>query len=173
MVQPMPYIALQSMTDAGSPSGMQNYWKAGFVEELPDEAIDAFVSHAQRVTSPLTQVHLLPMGGALSRVADGETPLALRNSTFNFHASGMWADPAEQAEHVGWVRELESVMRAWMSERIYLNFIGDEGEERVRSAFDSETYRRLVALKDKYDPTNMFCLNQNIKPSQRQSQHVS
>jgi Berberine and berberine like len=85
----------------------------------------------------------------------------------------MWADPAEQAEHVGWVQELESVMRPWMSERIYLNFIGDEGEERVRSAFDSETYRRLVALKDKYDPTNMLCLNQNIKPSQRQSQHVS
>ena len=68
---------------------------------------------------------------------------------------------------------LESVMRPWMSERIYLNFIGDEGEERVHSAFDSETYPRLVALKDKYDPTNMFCLNQNIKPSQRQSQHVS
>ena len=61
MVRPMPYIALQSMTDAGNPSGMQNYWKAGFLEELPDGAIDAFVSHAQRVTSPLTQVHLLPM----------------------------------------------------------------------------------------------------------------
>lgn len=173
MVGPMPYTVLQSMTDAGTPSGMQNYWKAGFLDELPDEAIDTFVEHAQKVTSPLTQVHLLPMGGAISRVADGETPLALRDAAFNFHAIGMWADPAEQAEHIRWARELEAAMLPWTTERIYLNFIGDEGEERVRSAFDPETYSRLVALKDKYDPTNMFCLNQNIKPSRGLAQPVS
>lgn len=173
MVGPMPYTVLQSMTDAGTPSGMQNYWKAGFLDELPDEAIDAFVAHAQRVTSPLTQVMLLPMGGAIGRVADGETPLALRDAAFNFHAIAMWADPAEQAEHIKWARETEAAMQPWMTERIYLNFIGDEGEERVRSAFDPEKYQRLVALKDKYDPANMFCLNQNIKPSRRQPQPVS
>ena len=174
MVQPMPYTVLQSMTDAGLPAGMQNYWKAGFVEELPDEAIDAFVDHAQRVTSPLTQVLLLPMGGAIARVADGETPLSLRDAAFNFHAISMWADPVEQPDkHISWARELEAAMRPWTTERTYLNFIGDEGEERVRTAYDPETYRRLVALKDKYDPTNMFCLNQNIKPSQEQPQPVS
>jgi hypothetical protein len=113
------------------------------------------------------------MGGAISRVADGETPLGLRDAAFNFHAIGMWADPAEQAEHVSWARELEAAMLPWTTERIYLNFIEDEGEERVRSAFDPETYRRLVALKDKYDPTNVFCLNQNIKPSRGLTQPVS
>ncbi len=115
---------------------------------------------------------LLPMGGAISRVADGETPLALRDAAFNFHAISMWADQAEQAEHISWAREIEVAMRPWTSERTYLNFVEDEGEERVRTAFDPATYRRLVALKDKYDPTNMFCLNQNIKPSRHEPERV-
>jgi hypothetical protein len=167
MVQPMPYTVLQSLTDAGTPSGMQNYWKAGFLEELPDEAIDAFVEQAAKVTSPLTQVLLIPMGGALARVPDEETPLGLRDSVFNFHAISMWADPMDPEKHIRWAREIYDAMQPWTSERTYLNFIGDEGEERVRTAYDPEKFRRLVALKDEYDPDNLFRLNQNIKPSSK------
>ncbi len=170
MVQPIPYTALQSMIDAGNPSGMQNYWKAGFLDELPDEAIDVFVEHAMKVTSPLTSVLLLPMGGAIRRVADEATPLGLREAVFNFHAISMWADPMMDPErHIRWAKGLTEAMQPWTSERTYLNFIGDEGEERVRTAYEPEKYRKLVALKDRYDPTNMFRLNQNIKPGARSS----
>jgi Berberine and berberine like len=167
LVQPMPYTVLQSLTDAGTPSGMHNYWKAGFLEELPDQAIDTFVEQTAKVTSPLTQVLLLPMGGALARVPDEETPLGLRDSAFNFHAISMWADPTDPEKHLRWAREIYDAMQPWTSERTYLNFIGDEGEERVRTAYDPEKFRRLIALKDKYDPGNLFRLNQNIKPSSK------
>ena len=165
MVQPMPYTTLQSMIDPGNPPGMQNYWKAGFLSELPDEAIDTFINSALRVTSPLTSVLLMPMGGTIARVPDEATPLGLRDATYNFHAITMWADPAEPEKHIRWAREIEEAMRPWTSERTYLNFIGDEGEERVRTAYDPDKYRLLVALKDKYDPTNLFRLNQNIRPT--------
>ena len=165
MVQPMPYTVLQSMIDAGNPPGLQNYWKAGFLSELPDEAIDTFVEHAQRVTSPMTSVLLVPMGGAIARVPDDDTPLSLRDAAYNFHALSVWADPVDPERHMAWAREVAEALEPWTSERTYLNFIGDEGEERVRTAYDPEKYRKLVALKDKYDPANMFRLNQNIKPT--------
>ncbi len=167
LVQPMPYTALQSMIDAGNPSGMQNYWKAGFLAEFPDEAVDAFVEYSRKVTSPLTSVLLMPMGGALSRVAEEDTPLGLRDAAFNFHAISMWADPIDPEKHMRWAREIYDAMEPWTTERTYLNFIGDEGEERVRTAYEPEKFRRLVALKDKYDPENLFRLNQNIQPSSR------
>ena len=165
MVGPMPYTVLQSLIDPGNPPGLQNYWKAGFLQELPDEAVDTFVEHARKVTSPLTSVILAPMGGAIARVPDEETPLALRDAAYNFHVLSMWAEPVEPEKHMSWAREFAEAMQPWTSERTYLNFIGDEGEERVRTAYDPEKYRRLVALKDEYDPDNLFCLNQNIKPS--------
>ncbi len=165
MVQPMPYTALQSMLDAGNQPGMQNYWRAGFLDEMPDEAIDVLVEHTSKVTSPLTSLVIVPGGGALARAPDDETPLGLRDSPFNFHALTMWAEPVEPEKHMRWTRELTEVMQPWTGERTYLNFIGDEGEERVRTAFAPEKYQRLVALKDKYDPDNLFRLNQNIKPS--------
>ncbi len=165
MVGPMPYTVLQSLIDPGNPPGLQNYWKAGFLQELPDEAVDTFVEHARKVTSPLTSVILAPMGGAIARVPDEETPLALRDAAYNFHVLSMWAEPVEPEKHMSWAREFAEAMQPWTSERTYLNFIGDEGEERVRTAYDPDKYRRLVALKDKYDPDNLFCLNQNIAPS--------
>ncbi len=167
MVQPMPYTALQSMIDPGNPSGMQNYWKAGFLAEFPDEAVDAFVEYSRKVTSPLTSVLLFPMGGAVARVDDDATPLGLRDAAYNYHAISMWADPVDPEKHMRWAREIYEAMQPWTTERTYLNFIGDEGEERVRTAYEPEKFRRLVALKDKYDPDNLFRLNQNILPSSR------
>lgn len=165
LLQPMPYASLQSMVDAGNPSGMQNYWKAGFLNELPDAAIDALAGQARRCTSPLSQLLLLPMGGAIARVPEEATPLGNRGSAYNFHAISMWADPTEDPEpHIGWAREVEAAMRPWTGERVYLNFIGDEGAERVRSAFGEAKYRRLAAIKRRYDPENLFRINQNIPP---------
>ncbi|BBL78273.1 FAD-linked oxidase [Rubrobacter xylanophilus] len=165
LLRPMPYTGLQSMVDAGNPPGMQNYWKAGFLNELPDAAVDALVEQARRATSPLSQLLLLPMGGAISRTPEETTPLGNREAAYNFHAIAMWPNPAEDPEpHVGWARETETAMRPWMDERVYLNFIGDEGMERVRSAFGEAKYRRLTAIKRRYDPENLFRINQNIPP---------
>jgi hypothetical protein len=165
MVDRMPYVAVQQLINAGNPWGMQNYWKADFLPEMPDEAIDTWVDHASRCPSPLTTMLLVPGGGAIENVADEETPLGIRGAKWNYHCVGMWPDPAATDENVAWVRGLAEAMKPWASEETYLNFIGDEGEERVRTAFGGEKYRRLVAAKDAYDPTNMFRMNQNIRPS--------
>lgn len=164
MVQPMPYTVVQTLLDAANPPGMQHYWKAGFMNGLPDEAIDIAVESALRMTSPLTALALFPMGGAISRVAEEDTPLGPRSALYNYHALAQWADPAGFEQHAGWARELDVALRPWTDERIYLNFIGDEGEERVRTGYGPEKYRRLAALKREYDPDNFFHLNQNIKP---------
>jgi FAD/FMN-containing dehydrogenase len=161
----MRYVDLQSAGDAGFPRGRRHYWKAGFLAEFPDEAVDAFVECARKVTSPLTSVLLMPMGGAIARVADEETPLGLRDSPFNFHAISMWADPADPEKHMRWAREITDAMQPWTSERTYLNFIGDEGEQRVLSGFGADNYRRLAAVKRQYDPHNVFHRNHNIKPA--------
>ena len=105
------------------------------------------------------------MGSAIARVPDEDTPLGLREAAYNFHVLSMWADTVEPEKHMSWAREFAEAMQPWTTERTYLNFISDEAEERVRTAYDLEKYRWLVALKDEYDPDNLFCLNQNIKPS--------
>jgi FAD/FMN-containing dehydrogenase len=165
LVQPMPYTVLQTLIDAGNPPGMHQYWKAGFLHELPDEAIDTFVAQARRVTSPMTAVALLPMGGAIARVGEHETPLGLRDAAYNYHLLTQWPGPEDSERHIEWTREMDAAMRPWTDERVYLNFIGDEGEERVRSGYGPEKYERLVELKNKYDPQNLFHLNQNIRPT--------
>ncbi len=166
MVSPMPYTVLQTLLDAGNPPGMHHYWKAGFLDEFPDEAIAAAIEHAKEMTSPMTVVALIPMGGAIARVGENDTPLGPRDSAFNYHLLTQWPDPTDDPEiHIGWTRRMDATLRPWTNERVYLNFIGDEGEERVKSGYGSEKYRRLAALKNEYDPENLFRLNQNIKPT--------
>lgn len=165
LVQPMPYTVLQSLIDAGNPPGMQHYWKAGFLDELPGEAIDTIVERAKEMTSPMTVVALIPMGGAVARVENDATPLGLRDLAYNFHLLTQWPDPADDPNrHVEWTRQTYAALAPWTDERVYLNWIGDEGEERVKSGYGPEKYQRLAALKERYDPENIFRLNQNIKP---------
>ncbi len=166
LVQPMPYTALQTLLDDGNPPGMQHYWKAGFLDELPDEAIDTIVERAMEMTSPMTIIALIPMGGAIARVEEADALLGLRDLAYNYHILTQWPDPADDPErHIGWTRKMNEALAPWTNERVYLNFIGDEGEERVKTGYGPEKYGRLVELKNKYDPENLFRLNQNIKPS--------
>ncbi len=147
---------------------MLHYWKAGFLNELPDAAIDAIVGHAEEMTSPLTVVALIPMGGQIARVGESDVLLGLRDLAYNYHILTQWPDPADDPErHIEWTRKMDEALKPWTNERVYLNFIGDEGEERVRTGYGPEKYARLADLKDKYDPTNLFRLNQNIKPTGR------
>jgi hypothetical protein len=164
LIGPMPYQALQSMMDPGAPAGMQNYWKAFSLAELSDAAIDLLVAHASRRRSPLSQVHLHHLGGAVARVPKEATAYTHRGAAFAINILGVWSDPAETETDTPWVRELADAMAPHTSAGVYVNFLGNEGEERVRAAYGDETYARLVEVKTRLDPTNLFHLNQNIRP---------
>jgi hypothetical protein len=167
MVGPMPYVALQSMLDGGGQKGLNAYMKAEFMDELSDSAIDKLVEHGSARPSPSVQLLLEPLGGAVSRMGEEDTALGRRDVPWCYHALSMWMEPGQKAydAHVAWARKLATNLEPDTTEGVYLNFTSDEGEDRVRSSYGPEKYARLVELKDKYDPTNIFHMNQNIKPS--------
>ena len=166
-VGPMPYTALQTMLDDGGPHGTRGYMKAEFVPELSDALIEKLVRHGAARPGPMCNLLLEPMGGAIARVDPDETALGRRDVAWCYHALGMWMAPdAATAEaHVAWATGLADDVSPHVTSGVYMNFTSDTGDERVRSTFGPEKYARLVALKDKYDPANMFRLNANIKPS--------
>jgi FAD/FMN-containing dehydrogenase len=166
MTGPMPYTAVQTLLDASNPPGMQNYWTADFLAELPDEAIDTLVEHATHPVSPLTAIILIPGGGAIPRVADEATAFGQRNAPWNIHFLSMWPDPADNDRNIAYTRGIALAMQPWTSGWLYLNFIGDEGTQRVEAAFGPEKYQRLRELKKQWDPRNLFHHNQNIPPAE-------
>lgn len=164
LVQPMPYVAVQRLLDPGNPKGLQNYWTADFLAELPDEAVDVLVEHATQPVSPLTQIIVLPGGGAIARVDEDATAFGQRSAPWNIHFLSMWPDPTQDETNIAYTRTLVAAMQPWATGRAYLNFIGDEGLGRVEAAFGPERYARLRALKTVWDPENLFRHNQNIPP---------
>jgi FAD/FMN-containing dehydrogenase len=165
LVQPMPYVAVQQLIDPSNPKGMLNYWTADFLSELPDQAVEKLVELATQPISPLSEVILLPGGGALSRVAEDATAFGNRQAPWNIHYLSMWADAADTNRNIAHTRRLSQAMKPWATGLAYLNFLGDEGQERIAAAFGPDKYRRLQYLKARYDPTNMFRHNQNIPPA--------
>lgn len=166
LVEPMPYVAVQQLINPGNPKGLQNYWSADFLTELPDEAVDTLVEHATKPVSPFTQILLIPGGGALARVDDDATAFGQRNAPWNVHFLSLWPDPADDDVNIAYTRAIATAMKPWTTGRAYLNFIGDEGQGRVEAAFGQEKYARLQQLKAEWDPTNLFRHNQNIPPAQ-------
>ena len=167
MVGEMPYVALQSMLDGGGPYGIRAYLKAEFLSEMSDDAIATLVEHGAKRPGPMVQLLLEPLGGAIAEMGEDETALGRRDVTWCYHALSMWMDPAQETadSHVAWSKELTQAMKPHATTGVYLNFTNEDDEDRVRSTFGPEKYARLQALKDKYDPQNLFHLNANIKPS--------
>jgi hypothetical protein len=126
--------------------------------------MDACVSHIRAVTSPLSAVAILHMGGAVNRVGPHETAYLNREARFNLDITSIWTDAAEDDEHVAWVRGFHSAVLPWSTGGEYVNTTSMEGRRDVRAAYGAN-YDRLVALKNRYDPTNFFRLNQNIEPT--------
>lgn len=164
MVDQMPYVALQQLIDAGNQPGHHNYWKAEFLDELSDAAIDVFVEHANLIASPHTQLLVLPGGGAYSRVDENATALGNRSSKWNFHALGVWEDPSESEVHTAWARNLVAAMEPHATAGAYPNFSSDTGTERAKWSYGGR-YDRLAAVKKTWDPDNVFRVNQNIEPA--------
>jgi FAD/FMN-containing dehydrogenase len=163
-VGPMPYRDLQAITDPGNPPGRRNYWHSDLLAELPDEAIDALVERASAATSPASVTILAPWGGAVADIAEDATPIGGRSAPWFYHCYGIWTEGADD-DHVGWVRGTAAALRPWTTAGMALNFFSQVDEDRVRSAFGDAKHRRLVVLKDRYDPGNLFCRNQNVRPS--------
>jgi FAD/FMN-containing dehydrogenase len=168
LVRPMAYTALQSMYDAGWPSGIHVYWKSNALTELSDDAIDTMVAHCANRPAPQCGMALGQLGGAMSRVGQDETAFNHRHVRYDFISAGACVDPAQDAACIQWARAFWEAMQPFSTGGVYVNYLGqeaDEGVERVQAAYGPAKYARLVALKNKYDPTNFFRLNQNIKPT--------
>jgi FAD/FMN-containing dehydrogenase len=167
LVGPMPYVAVQLLTADANQKGKRNYWSADFLESLPNDAVDMLVKNVWPAVSPLTQVLVAPGGGAITRVANDADAFGERHALFNIHYLSMWDDPADDADNIAFTKRIASAMKPWASGRVYLNYIGEEGAERVESGFGPEKFARLQALKDEWDPENLFRHNQNIPPTGR------
>jgi len=166
LVQPMPYVARQTILDAGfAEHGVQRYWKSGFAKKLSDDLIDVLVEGAAHFPSALSSIACYPIHGAAIRVAPEATAYALREAFWDVNAVAQWLAPAESDQHITWARQLWAQIEPRTTGTAYTNHMaGDDRPERVRASY-GQNYERLVALKHKYDPANFFRLNPNIKPT--------
>jgi FAD/FMN-containing dehydrogenase len=162
-IELMPYVALQSASDEGYPLGQQHYWKSGFLTEVEDGLIDVMLDFVARMPSAASGVGLQQLHGAAGRVDTSATAFPHRGDRYDCLILSQWPDRADSEENLAWTSELFDALDPFLATGVYVNNLGDEGEQRVKQAY-GPNYHRLAALKAKYDPTNLFQHNQNIKP---------
>ena len=166
-VEVMPFPTLQSLFDDSVPKGMQNYWKADFINELTDDAIAAHIEHGGKTPHVSSSMHLHPINGAAQRVGDDETAFGHRDKNFAPVIVGIWDDPAENEANIQWVKGYyEAIHPHSGSEGGYVNFMSDDDAHRAPANYGAN-YERLAAVKTTYDPHNLFHVNQNIAPAQK------
>ena len=163
---PLPYTVLNSLLDGGYPTGSLNYWKSGFLNGLTDEAIDELLARFAACPSPMTAALLEHFHGEVTRVPVDATAVPHREPGYNFAITSVWNDPAATGENVAWTKETFAAMQPYLEGRRYLNYFSEDdvGDDPVRAAY-GPNYERLVELKAKYDPANLFHLNANVPPS--------
>jgi FAD/FMN-containing dehydrogenase len=161
---PLPFPALQGLFDPLTPRGMQWYWKGDFVRELSDQAIELHIEHIGKVPTELSLAHIYPIDGAVHKTGRQETAWNCRDATYLMVICGIDPDPAKAAALKTWAWEYWEAIHPYNLKGAYLNFMMEEGEERIRATY-GDNYGRLAAVKTKYDPANFFRVNQNIKPA--------
>jgi hypothetical protein len=161
---PIPFPALQSLFDGLYPAGLQWYWKADFFSELSDKAVDLHIKYAERLPSPHSTMHIYPIDGAAGRVGRTDTAFSFRDAKFAEVIVGVDPDPASNPRLIQWAKDYWLALHPFSSGGGYINMMMDEGEDNVRSAY-RENFARLAQVKRKYDPANLFRVNQNIKPA--------
>ncbi len=160
---PIPFPALQSMFDGLYPPGLQWYWNADFFQELSDEAIDLHLTYADRLPTVHSTMHLYPINGAAHRVGTGDTAWSYRDANFAQVIVGVSPEPADNERMIQWSKAYWQALHPYSAGGAYVNMMMDEGQERVQAAY-RDNYSRLAEIKGKYDPHNLFRVNQNIKP---------
>lgn len=163
MIQPMSYSEMNTLLDKGNPSGLLNYWKHHPLRTLDDEVIDTIIEHAARVPSPRSVILIEQLHGAATRTNPTATAFCHRNAPHTLVAISMWDDPADSEKNISWTRELAMATEQYATGGTYVNAVNG-GEERARAAY-GVNYDRLVEIKTKYDPTNFFSMNSNIRPT--------
>jgi FAD/FMN-containing dehydrogenase len=160
----MSYREVQTLFDAAFPAGRQSTWKSSYLGELSDDAIATMVAQFASVPSPQSAVLLEHLGGAVSRVANDATAFPDRDVPFSFLIVSVWPDATQSAQNIQWTDEFWQAMQPFASGGVYVNYLGEEGPERIKAAY-GRNYDRLAALKTTYDPSNLFRVNQNIPPA--------
>jgi len=163
-VGPLPQPALQGMFDALYPTGLQWYWRADFVKELSDKAISEHIKFGNTLPTMLSSMHMYPVNGAASRVSSKDTAWSYRDATWAMVIVGVDPDPANKEKITLWTKQYWEALHPYSAGGAYVNFMMDEGEERIKATY-GDNYERLVTIKNKYDPHNLFKVNQNIKPT--------
>ena len=163
LVGQMPFPALQSMFDALYPPGLQWYWKADFVNQLSDEAIKLYIEQGSKLPTPHSTMHLYPINGAAHNAGRNDTAFSFRESTWAEVIVGVDPDPSNKEKIISWAREYWKALHPYSAGGAYINFMMEEGQEGIKSTY-RDNYERLVAIKNKYDPGNLFRVNQNIRP---------
>ncbi|MEU8529785.1 MULTISPECIES: FAD-binding oxidoreductase [Streptomyces] len=163
IVTDIAYTDLQCMLD--DPPGLRNYWSAEYLREFPDAAVDVFCDRGARIPPTTATQHVLFMMGGAVAAGPSRYPQPWRTAPWAVHPFATWEDPAYDEQARQWVHDVRADARPWALESTYLNFVGNEGEQRIVSSFGEENYRRLAAVKAEYDPDNVFRFNQNIAPA--------
>lgn len=165
-IKPKPYTAHNSALDAGQPEGMRYYWKSEYLSGISDDAIDTCISYAADITSPHTRLALFHLGGAIRQIDENEMAASHRDAEYVLAINTGWKNPADDAREIQWTRDLWTATQPFSTGGVYVNFLSeDDGPERVKAAYGDEKYQRLVDLKTRYDPNNLFRMNKNIKPA--------
>jgi hypothetical protein len=163
-VGPMPYPSIQTLFDGLMPPGMQWYWRADFFNDLGPEIQAGHLKFGSKIPTPLSQMHLYPISGAASKVGSEDTPWAYRDANYAGVIVGVDPEPANAELITNWCKDYYEALHPYSAGGAYSNFMMDEGQERVKASY-KHNYGRLAKIKAKYDPTNLFRINQNIKPS--------
>ncbi|MDN5860076.1 MAG: FAD-binding oxidoreductase [Pseudonocardia sp.] len=160
----LPYLDWQRAPDPGYPRGRRHYWKSGYLRHLTDAALDALLAIPPTIPTPATGIGLQGMRGAAARVPVDATAFPHRAAQYDLLILAQWDEQGQTDEHVGWARSAFDALRPHLEDAVYVNNLGNEGPERVRSAY-GPNHARLAALKRTYDPANVFRLNQNVPPA--------
>jgi FAD/FMN-containing dehydrogenase len=164
IVQRRPYVSQQSLLDATQPKGRRYYWKSEYLPRLSTELFDAGIAHAKKIPSPHSAVIFFPIGEAVAKYSDDHSAVGNRDARFVFNIAGSWEKADDDVANIEWARAAWRDMRRFSTGGTYINFqTEDEGDDRVRAAYGGN-WDRLVAIKSKWDPKNVFRVNKNVAP---------
>ena len=167
-VGPIPVPSLQTLFDGLYPPGLLWYWKADYVKDLPEAAIDVHVKYGNELPTPLSSMHMYPVNGAASRVGKNETAWNYRDANYAVVIVGIDPDQSNKDKIINWARDYWNAHHPYSAGGAYINFMMDEGEDRIKATY-GDNYKKLTEIKAKYDPDNLFRVNQNIKPQLKET----